>query len=452
MKSKTILITLIITLMLVPLTGCDLLPETAQTPTQITASGTITADKFSISPEVGGLIQEIIVKEGDKVEAGQELFRIDDDILQAQYNQAKSAVDQAEAGIKAAESQLSAAQVQYDRARQGARLLALQALQNQMPLWSQAVPDEFKQPNWYYQDDERVAGAQSEVDKARKNLEIELANLENVLKKVSNDDFIAAEKKLSEMRARFQIADLTLKQAQLAQENEELENMAQKEYDAALADLETAQREYDRMITSASAEEVLEARAKVAVADARLKNAENYLDSILTMDNSLEVKAAKAALDSAQSQVDLAIAGRNQAEAALALLQIQLDKSVISAPVDGIVMNVNNQVGELVGPGSNVINLAKLDVVSLTVYIPEDVYGRIPVGQKVSITVDSYPGETFYGEVLSIADEAEFTPRNVQTVVGRKATVYAVKIEIPNAGLKLKPGMPADVNFGINRS
>jgi HlyD family secretion protein len=215
--------------------------------------------------------------------------------------------------------------------------------------------------------------------------------------------------------------------------------------------VETAQRNYERMITSAAATEVLEARAKVAVAAARLENAENYLDSLLTLDNSLEVQAARTAMESAESQVKLAEAGKEQAVAALSLLQIQLNKSIVTAPVDGVVININNQIGELVGAGSNVIQLAKLDVVSLTVYIPEDVYGRIPIGQKVSITVDSYPGETFYGEVISIADQAEFTPRNVQTVEGRKATVYAVKIEIPNSNLKLKPGMPADVNFGINR-
>ncbi len=230
-----------------------------------------------------------------------------------------------------------------------------------------------------------------------------------------------------------------------------LEDMAQKDYDAALADIETAQRDYERMITSAAAEEVLEARAKVAVASARLENAENYLDSLLTLDNSLEVQAAKTAMESASSQVELAEAGKEQALAALNLVQIQLNKSIVSSPVEGTVLSRNAQVGELVGAGSSVITLAKLEVVNLTVYIPEDVYGRIPVGQKVSITVDSYPGETFYGEVIYISDQAEFTPRNVQTVEGRKATVYAVEIEIPNSDLKLKPGMPADVNFGINR-
>jgi hypothetical protein len=61
--------------------------------------------------------------------------------------------------------------------------------------------------------------------------------------------------------------------------------------------------------------------------------------------------------------------------------------------------------------------------------------------------VDSFPGETFSGTVVYISDQAEFTPRNVQTVEGRKTTVYAIKLNVPNADLKLKPGMPADVTF-----
>jgi len=52
--------------------------------------------------------------------------------------------------------------------------------------------------------------------------------------------------------------------------------------------------------------------------------------------------------------------------------------------------------------------------------------------------------------VVHIADEAEFTPRNVQTVEGRRATVYAVKLDVPNPESKLKPGMPADVTFAEN--
>ncbi len=85
----------------------------------------------------------------------------------------------------------------------------------------------------------------------------------------------------------------------------------------------------------------------------------------------------------------------------------------------------------------------------LTVYIPEDKYGQIQLGQSVTVTVDSFPDEVFQGQVIRIADEAEFTPRNVQTVEGRLATVYAVDILVPNSNLKLKPGMPADIVINV---
>jgi HlyD family secretion protein len=85
--------------------------------------------------------------------------------------------------------------------------------------------------------------------------------------------------------------------------------------------------------------------------------------------------------------------------------------------------------------------------VTVTVYVPEDRYGQIDLGQTVTISVDSFPGQTFSGTVRWIASEAEFTPRNVQTVSGRKATVYAIKIEVPNDSGLLKPGMPADVDL-----
>ena len=76
---------------------------------------------------------------------------------------------------------------------------------------------------------------------------------------------------------------------------------------------------------------------------------------------------------------------------------------------------------------------------------------KVHLADAVSITVDSFPGETFSGEVVYISDQAEFAPRNVQTVEGRRMTVYAVKLRVPNPDLKLKPGMPADVNFSLSK-
>ena len=73
---------------------------------------------------------------------------------------------------------------------------------------------------------------------------------------------------------------------------------------------------------------------------------------------------------------------------------------------------------------------------------------RVAFEQQALVTVDSYPGQAFVADVVRIADEAEFTPRNVQTVEGRSSTVYAIKLTVTDPGGRLRPGMPADVTFG----
>jgi HlyD family secretion protein len=63
------------------------------------------------------------------------------------------------------------------------------------------------------------------------------------------------------------------------------------------------------------------------------------------------------------------------------------------------------------------------------------------------VNIDSFPGESFSGRVIRIADRAEYTPRNVQTAEGRSTTVFAVELSVDDPDGKLKPGMPADVEF-----
>jgi len=93
------------------------------------------------------------------------------------------------------------------------------------------------------------------------------------------------------------------------------------------------------------------------------------------------------------------------------------------------------------------MTVGRLTEVEVKVYIPEDRYGEIRIGDQVSIRVDSFPGKDFKGTVSHIADRAEFTPRSVQRVEGRKTTVFAVTVVAANPNLELKPGMPADVTF-----
>jgi HlyD family secretion protein len=93
------------------------------------------------------------------------------------------------------------------------------------------------------------------------------------------------------------------------------------------------------------------------------------------------------------------------------------------------------------------LTLARLSELTITVYVPEDRYGELSIGQTAQVTADSFPGEVFSGTVINISGQAEFTPRNVQTTTGRKTTVFAIKLAMGETTGKLKPGMPADVLF-----
>jgi HlyD family secretion protein len=121
----------------------------------------------------------------------------------------------------------------------------------------------------------------------------------------------------------------------------------------------------------------------------------------------------------------------------------------VTAPIDGVVLQRLIEPGEIALPNATLIVIANLDNLSLTVYVPEDKYGQVQLDQSYPVTVDSFPGITFSGRVSHIADQAEYTPKNVQTAEGRKSTVFGIKLELEPSGGKLKPGMPADVIFGV---
>ena len=128
-------------------------------------------------------------------------------------------------------------------------------------------------------------------------------------------------------------------------------------------------------------------------------------------------------------------------------LERQRERQTLRAPFDGWVARTVYEPGELVAPGAPVVVVADWRELTLKVFLPEDQFGRVMVGQAASISVDAYPGQTFAGEVTWIAAEAEFTPRNVQTREDRVKSVYAIKLRVPNTDLRLKPGMFADAVF-----
>ena len=101
----------------------------------------------------------------------------------------------------------------------------------------------------------------------------------------------------------------------------------------------------------------------------------------------------------------------------------------------------------MVAPAQTVVAVADLTALEMTAYLLERDLGRVRVGQEVAVTADPFPGQSFSGVVTSTKQQAEFTPRNIQTQRDRLNLVFGVKIRVENPDGALKPGMPADATF-----
>jgi len=439
MKRKQTSLIIQVIMLVLTLTACAPVENN-----QLTASGFLSAVKGSVASELSGKVVEVLVDEGQSVSQGQQLFMLDDEFLVAQRDQAAAAVQSAKAAVDAAQRLAESAQAQYD-------LVLYAALDQEMKVrdltWTVPATENFR-PNWYFQKDELLAAAQTQVDTANQELSINMKELDSVLRNTSSKDFIAAEKRLADAQISYTIAEQTLTKVETINDSH-LKNAATEAIDAAKAELEAAQLDYQRMLTTNSAETVLEARARVSVSQIALDNANVAFLGLKTGFASPQVKAAGSALLAAESQAEQAEAGLAQAEQALHLADLQVDRAAVKSPMDGVVLSRNLEVGELVVAGGAVMQIAQLDTLDLIVYLPEDQYGKVMIGDSVSLTTDSYPDQIFSGKIKYISDEAEFTPRNVQTNQGRKATVYAVKITVDNPEHLLKPGMPVDATFTI---
>lgn len=152
------------------------------------------------------------------------------------------------------------------------------------------------------------------------------------------------------------------------------------------------------------------------------------------------VEVARAQQAAAAKQVEVARAA--QARAAVAV-----GECVLRAPRAARVNVRSFEEGEVVMPGARIMTLVDTREVRATFYLPNAELGAAKPGAPVEVVADAYPGERFQGSVRRVGEEAEFTPRNVQTREDRDRLVYAVEVTVPNPAGKLRPGMPCEVTL-----
>ncbi|MBI5353503.1 MAG: efflux RND transporter periplasmic adaptor subunit [Chloroflexi bacterium] len=400
------------------------------TASELTASGSIEATIVNVAPEMAGKVMGVLAQESQSVKMNDPLLHMDPSLLSAQRAVAAASVDSANAA-------LASAQLKYDQALQVA--IAAENAQRAKDL-KLNTPGDFDQPGWYFDQSEQADSAKAELDNAQTSLDEAKANLQTVISDLRNSKYLNAEKRLADARAAFLIADAVKTQAQDASNNKGLLDAANDYYEIAQTELDDAQTAYNDELTTDEATDVEYARGKVIAAQQRYYSAYASWLSFQTGAESPTVVSALKSLEQAKSAV-------TQAEASLSLLDTQLAKLVIVAPMDGVILARNVEPGEFVQPGAVALTMADLTNLTITVYVPENLYGQIGLGQIAEVRVDSFPDITFTATVVHIADQAEFTPRNVQTVEGRSSTFYAIKLKVEDPEGKLKIGMPADVVF-----
>jgi HlyD family secretion protein len=149
----------------------------------------------------------------------------------------------------------------------------------------------------------------------------------------------------------------------------------------------------------------------------------------------------------ADATYDAALAELEKVKSESALLEKQLSDCFPKAPESGMITNKFVETGELIGVGKPLVKISKLDTVWVKVYLPPSDLTRISLGGHALVDPEDGHNKPLDGKVSWISDEAEFTPKNVQTKEARADLVYAVKITVPNLGRILKIGMPVSVKI-----
>jgi HlyD family secretion protein len=185
------------------------------------------------------------------------------------------------------------------------------------------------------------------------------------------------------------------------------------------------------------------ARLKADVEVHSVKEAEEALES-----SGKQVALARLGLEQVQilrAERDALARQRAQAEAQLAEQQSHVSDFSVKSPIDGRVLTRTVERGERVEPGTPLFTLVDLDRLYVKIYVPEPSIGKVALGQEARVYVDAYPGRAFPARVSRVSQEAEFTPKNVETREERVKLVFAVEVALAeNPGGVLKPGMPAD--------
>jgi multidrug resistance efflux pump len=337
-------------------------------------SGTVEARDIQVGSRVGGRVKEVLVREGERVKAGQPLVVLEPGDLEAQR--------------MIAEGQLRQAQANLDKLRRGARPEEIAAAQARAATAGAAL----KQTQTGARREQidaaaaRLAAQEVAVDKAQRDAERVRALAESgAASRVDRDN-----------------AETALRSA-----------MAQKD---------ALKQAVDELRAGARAEELAQAAARAAEAQATAK-----------------LVQAGSRIEDIQAAEALVLA----AEGKLEQVKTLLAELTILAPRDARVESLDLRPGDLLSPNATAAVLVEDDELFVRIYVPETQIGHVKVGQTVPVTVDSFPGRSFAAMIAHVNSVGEYSPRNLQTADERADQVFAARVVLKEGRDQLRAGMAA---------
>ncbi|MEA3336921.1 MAG: efflux RND transporter periplasmic adaptor subunit [Chloroflexota bacterium] len=380
---------------------------------KIVGSGVIEAKTVLITSETGGRIVDVFALEGTEVAAGDLLVQLDDSQLEAQRVELEAAITTAQENLVAAKAMPQPA----DIAVAVAEVAQAQALKDgAYQIWQELLrmkeePQDLLVPIRDLQ--AQIIQAEKAIEFAEVEQQSAVIQEENAARDQSsfgklNHQIIQKHRKAADVSVQLANANLQALRTQLAHLWEQYNNPVALQTQANQAEAE------HRMAETA-----------VALANAQLAAAKK--------------RPRPEDIAVAEAWVRVAESGRVS-------LENQRANLALTSPRAGLISTRAAEPGEIAVPGAILLSVADLDQVTLRVFIPETLIGKVQLGQTARVTVDSVK-RPFEGLVTFIANEAEFTPQNVQIAEERVNLVFAVEISLENPGHTLKPGMPADAEF-----
>jgi multidrug resistance efflux pump len=405
-------------------------------------AGIIEAGAVAVAPEVGGRLVEILVEEGDRVEAGQTVARLDDSLLRLQLAQAEADIAQAQARLAQLRAAVRPVDVAVAQARVKQAEMALAAAESTLAD-AQLLRDTPQQA------DVEVAATEARLAEAEAVAVAARAQAEAADLKVQMWGAITADLRHG--------ADAPLPGGgaihidapaeKLAYANEQWNLASQDAWaawqqsaiaDAAIGQVRTtlANQKRLRAASQTAADRVVAAANARDQAAASLEQAQAALAAVRSGPGPERVAAAEAAVLQSQAVRDA--------------LAVHLDRAILRAPAAGVVAARYRQPGEIIGSGQRLLTISDADRLTLTVYAPVRLLPRLEPGQRLSLTSPTAPGRSFQAVVRAVSDEPEFTLRQAQNTAERADAVYAVELELLAPNPLLRPGAPADVIVSEN--